>query len=628
VIATVPGRAPGAHLLLNAHYDSTPTGPGAGDDGIGVATMLEIASILKAASPPRPVTLLFNEGEEFGLNGAAAFVRRDPEARQVNSLINIDGRGVTGPALMYETSDPNGAALAAYASAARQPYANSISTDFAKLIPNTTDVVFFKPAGWTVLNYGFIGNETRYHSPGDNLAALNHATVGHVGSEVLAATRTLASLPDPATAGSGRTIFTDIAGRAFIYLPLTIAALLLALLLALALVLAWRRKALGKPLLVAAVMVVGGSAAASLLGLALSLSRAGDFWRAYPLVAYLAVYALIVLVMAALLAKFQEVERKPLRAAAWLVVLLLGVALSLALPGATIFFLIAPALALMSVALSERSPRAATLLALFAALVQFLMFAELLALIETLLIDGPLWAVTPLAALAVLPVLVELEPGRLRPALVMLMIAATGLSAAALAMPRASADRPLGFSIDYFRDANRGSASWGIATKQAPLPAAMPGKWHKAVLPYNGRQRWASQAPLVGTPTATARLLSSTPAGGGRRLRIAISAGGGDTVAIRFPEGAKVLALGLPGEPVPIAVAGEPNKAALRCTGRSCEGLVIEAVLGNSRPMTVELFSTRFGLPAQGAALVAARPHDAIPQYAPDSTITRSQVKL
>jgi hypothetical protein len=628
VIATVSGRAPGPHLLLNAHYDSTPTGPGAGDDGIGVATLLEVASILKAAPPRRPVTLLFNEGEEVGLNGAAAFVRHDPEAREVNSLINIDGRGVTGPALMYETSDPNGAALAAYASAARRPFANSLSTDFARLIPNTTDVVFFKPRGWTLLNYGFIGNETRYHSPGDNLAALNPAMVAHIGSEVLAATRTFASMPDPAAAGAGRTVFTDIAGRMFIHLPLTVAALMLAMLLGLALLLAWLRKAADRPLLAAAAMVVGGTAGGAIAGFVFSLLRAGDFWRAYPLVAYLAVYTLIVLVMAAVLARFDRLAREPLRAATWLVVLLLGSALSLAMPGAIIFFLIAPALGLLGVALSERSPQGATLLAWCAALVQLLMFAELLALIEMLLIDGPLWAVAPLAALAALPVLIELEPTRLRPALVMLTIAAASLSAAAMAMPRASAERPLGFTIDYFRDAGRGSASWAIATKQAPLPPAMPGKWHRAVLPYNGRQRWALQAPSIATPVATARLLASTPAGSGRRLRIAISAGGGETVAIRFPEGAKVLALGLPGEPVPIPTAGKSTKTALRCTGRSCDGMVIEAVLGDTRPVTAELFSTRFGLPSQGATLVAARPRDAIPQYAPDSTITRSQVKL
>ena len=85
MIATVPGTAPGPHLLLSAHYDSTPTGPGAGDDGIGVATLLEVGSILKAAPPPRPVTLLFNEGEEYGLNGAAR-LRPPRSAKRTRSI--------------------------------------------------------------------------------------------------------------------------------------------------------------------------------------------------------------------------------------------------------------------------------------------------------------------------------------------------------------------------------------------------------------------------------------------------------------------------------------------------------------------------------------------------------------
>jgi hypothetical protein len=183
-------------------------------------------------------------------------------------------------------------------------------------------------------------------------------------------------------------------------------------------------------------------------------------------------------------------------------------------------------------------------------------------------------------------------------------------------------------SIDYYREANFGTANWAIATKQAPLPAAFPGRWRKDTLPYNGRTRWVANAPLIATPVATARLVASAPAGSGRRIRIAVSPGAGDSIAIRFPEEAKVLALGLPGRPVPVPPNGEPKKAALRCTGRSCEGLVIEALLGNPRPVKVELYSTRFSLPPQAAPLVAARPRNAIPQYAPDSTITRSHVNL
>jgi len=73
---------------------------------------------------------------------------------------------------------------------------------------------------------------------------------------------------------------------------------------------------------------------------------------------------------------------------------------------------------------------------------------------------------------------------------------------------------------------------------------------------------------------------------------------------------------------------GEPDKPILRCTGRACEGLQIEAVLGDNRPIDAELFSTKFGLPPQGQPLTAARPKNAIPQYAPDSTITMSRIRL
>jgi hypothetical protein len=629
VVAVVPGRAPGRTLLLNAHYDSTPTGPGAGDDGLGVATLLEIGSILKASPPPRPVVLLFNEGEEFGLNGSAAFVRTNPLAKQVNSLINIDTRGVTGPALMFETSEPNAAALSEYGRGARRPYANSLSTDFARLIPNTTDVVKFKAAHWTLLNFGIIGNETRYHSPGDTVAALNRASLYHVGSEVLALTRVMAQTPEPATAGRGQRVFTDIAGRVFVQIPLPIAAVLLGLLLIIALALAWREKAFGKPLLLVAGITLAGIGASGLVAFLATLVRPGDFWRAYPLVTYLAVYAVLIAAIAGAWARWDVgLERRRMRAAAWLFILLIGATLSIALPGAIIFFLFAPAAALLGIVLDRRAPNAATALAITAMLVQLLMFGQLLALIEILLVDGPLWSVTPLAAVAVLPVFVEMGDARLRPALVLLVIAAIGFWVAALSLPRSSTQRPASFSIDYFRDADRNTASWGIAAKQAPLPRGYPGEWHQGVLPYNGRTRWIAEAPLLATSLPSARLIASEATGTGRKVRIALSPGGGDAVSIRFAKDTKLLAVGLPGAPEPVPATGQPEKAALRCTGRSCDGLVIDAVLSDRRAIQAELFSYRFALPADGRSLAAARPKNAIPQYAPDSTITMTRVRL
>jgi hypothetical protein len=109
---------------------------------------------------------------------------------------------------------------------------------------------------------------------------------------------------------------------------------------------------------------------------------------------------------------------------------------------------------------------------------------------------------------------------------------------------------------------------------------------------------------------------------------IALSPGGGNAVSIRFAEGANVLGLGLPEAAVRIPAQGEPKKAMLRCSGRSCDGFVIEAVLGDRKPVEAELFSTRFSLPPEGQPLVAARPKDAISQYSPDSTITMRRIRL
>ena len=629
VVAAIPSLRAGPHVLLNAHYDSTPTGPGAGDDGLGVAVLLEIGAILRSEPPPRPITLLFNEGEEYGLNGAHAFVRTDPLAREVNSLINIDNRGVTGPALMHETSEPDAAAISIYASATRRPYATSISSDFARLIPNYTDVTVFKPAGWTLLDYGIIGNETRYHSPGDTIAALDPDSVGHMGSEALAATRAMAAKAHPADVADGRTVFTDLAGRVLLRLPLAVAIIGLALLLTVALVLAWRRAALGKPLLLAAGMAVGGSLAAGLVSFVATLLRAGDFWRAYPLVTYVALYATLLAAMAAVWGRWgRAADRRRARAAAWLLVLIFGALISFVLPGATIFLLIAPAVALVAIALPGRAATTATLLAVIATIIQFVMFAELLAAVEMLLIDGPLAAVVLLAALAALPAIVEIDANSSRLASLLLIVGALALWIAALMMPRASAERPLGFNIDYFRDADAKSASWAVATKQAPLPGNFPGKWERKELPYNGRLRWASPAPLLDTPVAAARVVSTAPDAAGRRVRLALSPRGANSVSIRFAKGANVLALGLAGAAIPLPPEGEPENAVLRCTGRSCEGLQVDVLLGDRRPVEVELFSTRFGLPTEARPLVAARPRNAIPQYAPDSTITMSRIRL
>src|SRR4029453_11941569 len=95
--------------------------------------------------------LLFNEGEELGLVGARAFLA-DPLSRNVDSLINLEARGVRGPVNMFETSRPNAAPIAVFAEAVKRPTANSMATDVYRLMPNYTDVKSFPARGWRPLH--------------------------------------------------------------------------------------------------------------------------------------------------------------------------------------------------------------------------------------------------------------------------------------------------------------------------------------------------------------------------------------------------------------------------------------------------------------------------------------------
>ena len=92
---------------------------------------------------------------------------------------------------MFETSQPNASAVAAYAAAVHRPSASSLATDVARLIPNDTDVTTFKERGWLTLNSAIVGNATRYHSAGDDLAGLDVRSLQDMGDEALALTSEL-----------------------------------------------------------------------------------------------------------------------------------------------------------------------------------------------------------------------------------------------------------------------------------------------------------------------------------------------------------------------------------------------------------------------------------------------------
>ena len=57
-------------VLFSAHYDSVSTARGAADDGMGVATLIQLVKLLAVERQPRTAVFNINNGEEDGLHGA------------------------------------------------------------------------------------------------------------------------------------------------------------------------------------------------------------------------------------------------------------------------------------------------------------------------------------------------------------------------------------------------------------------------------------------------------------------------------------------------------------------------------------------------------------------------------
>jgi Zn-dependent M28 family amino/carboxypeptidase len=169
VVARLAGTSGNKAILLVSHYDSVATGPGASDDGSGVATLLETARSLKAGPPLRnDVIFLFTDGEEIDLLGAQAFVQAHPWAKDVGLALNFDTGGTAGIVYTYETSPGNAELIYEYAKAVPYPVTSSMMYEMYRTMPNESDFTPLKQAGIPGFNFAHLGGKSRYHTMMDN----------------------------------------------------------------------------------------------------------------------------------------------------------------------------------------------------------------------------------------------------------------------------------------------------------------------------------------------------------------------------------------------------------------------------------------------------------------------------
>ncbi|HEY5775392.1 MAG TPA: M28 family peptidase, partial [Xanthomonadales bacterium] len=213
IIARLPGRSSGhaesaADLVVMSHYDSRPSGPGAGDDASGTAAIMEVARILVSApTPAHDVVFLITDGEEMGLLGAQGFFRQHPAARNVGLVLNFEARGSYGASFMFETSNGNAWLVDRLIASAPDLLASSLSYEIYRRMPNDTDMSISKGEGIPGLNFAFSAGLIDYHAMTDTVQNLDKNTLAHQANYVLETTRYFANLENWQSAEGDRTYF-------------------------------------------------------------------------------------------------------------------------------------------------------------------------------------------------------------------------------------------------------------------------------------------------------------------------------------------------------------------------------------------------------------------------------------
>jgi hypothetical protein len=599
IVARLPGRQPGGKaVLVLAHYDSQPQSLGAGDDGAGVAAMLETLRALRAGPPLlHDVIWLFTDGEEAGLLGARAYAADTARLRrEVGVALNFEGRGNAGPSLTFEVSPHNGWLMREYARAAPQPVASSLFYEAYRHLSNDTDFTPLKQAGLTGLNFAYVGGYPYYHSPADTPANLDLGSLQHQGSYMLSLVRHFASIPLTQTKAPDYTFFNPLGKWLVRYpaawnLPLTLATI--TLLLAVVAVAAHRRRLSWASLLGGALAWLGGLLLALLAGwglLALSAKAYPQYSVFYDHAAYNALAyqaALLALGLGVLAVYYGWLGRyaRPDTLVGGALLLVAGLLSLLQARAASSAFLLALPLLAATLAWALRLRRATAPGSLPAAgLVDGVSALPAVALlVPTGYLLLILFGLSELVLLSVVFLAVLL--GLLLPLLLpVLTVPASGMAGrrqrwglpgAALATAlvalavghltrRPTADQPQQTHLYYALDADHGRAYWLSAAAQpdawthqvltqpqySPLPAIYPQQrvpvLHQA-------------APAVALAGPSVRLLTDSTRGGRRHLRLLVVAGRVAAANFRLvlaSQGA-VRDLRVAGQPVPASSLGQ-----------------------------------------------------------------------
>ncbi|HEX2741031.1 MAG TPA: M28 family peptidase [Rubrobacter sp.] len=228
VIVRIPGTENSPRdVLITAHYDSAPSSPGAGDAGASVVAMLETMRVVEASKPLKnDLVFLFTDGEELGGPGAEVFVNRHPAAEDLGVAFVFDSEPDSGPTDMRTTSPGDAWLVRQLVEASPPVFANS-ATNTSDRTRLGNDFAAFPPAGIISAEFLLEGSVVRYHSPKDNVAAIDPRVVQDHGDTMLALARYFGNVDlDAARSSSEDLVFFTAPVLGLVAYPVWLASVL------------------------------------------------------------------------------------------------------------------------------------------------------------------------------------------------------------------------------------------------------------------------------------------------------------------------------------------------------------------------------------------------------------------
>ncbi len=635
VLARIDGERTSGVLLM-AHYDSVASAPGAGDDGAGVATLLEVARALRSApTPHNSILFAFTDGEEPGLLGAEAFFSQHAWANDVEAVINIEGSGSTGPSLLLRPGPNSRFIVDTYRAEAKFPVASSFSQELFKRMPNDTDFSVSSRYNKRGLDFAFAGERNHYHTPLDTIANLSPATLQHHGENVLPLARALSNADLASVAPND--VYTTLLQSVWLqYTPAT--GLLLSILVIAALALAtWRRwqglahfiGAFGIVLLTIAAIIlieVGAFALADLIaGTRVS-------WPANPWPWRLIVYAVPVIALALQRPLVRRVGFWNTLLAAWWWWALLTLVLAWYLPLAThlmlpVVLVAAVVIVVLAFVHALDSPSLRCGAAMLNAAIAGLFVFPLAYMGE--LTQG--WALAPVIYVPLALVAVTLLPlvdrGRVKAARWTATVAAIAGLAWLGWTPLYSEQRPQYLNFTYVLDADSMKASYQAWTPNALPPrvaAVMPFVKTASPMPWTKSEDYV--APTTVLERATTGVEINPPSGTTRSLHLS-PAEATDTIGIAIPAAAKVTGVRIDGHPVVIDSEPHDGYRIVRFVAPPPDGFTVEIDAG-AEPVETYLIDQSHSPPDSARSLIDARGRMATPVHSGDSWVVYRRLTL